>query len=294
MENLPPTDRTREVPRASRSTWHGSTVAIAAALLAVSLVTPVDAGPRRARLSSDLSRHFDSGSTAAIDVIVSGTPDRIERLARRHGLSIKKVLASGAVFRVDRAGLDALSQDVEVDALSGDSTVHSHMAVTTAFTGAKAAWAGTIEALGPVDGSGIGVAIIDSGIANHPALKNRVVANVDFTDANGTGADLYGHGTHIAGIVSARSFQTAVEGAESGMAPAAHLINLKVLDAHGSGQASDVIEAIDFAIKYRKTFGIPSKTPLVARKYSEAKRKVAQEKGLALKLAEGRKKKAGK
>ena len=46
--------------------------------------------------------------------------------------------------------------------------------------------------------------------------------------------------------------------------------------------------------EYRKTFGIPSKTPLVARKYSEAKRKIAQEKGLALKLAEGRKKKARK
>jgi predicted transcriptional regulator len=46
--------------------------------------------------------------------------------------------------------------------------------------------------------------------------------------------------------------------------------------------------------EYRKAFGIPTKTPLVARKYSEAKRKIAQEKGLATKLAEGRKKKAGK
>jgi len=41
---------------------------------------------------------------------------------------------------------------------------------------------------------------------------------------------------------------------------------------------------------YRKAFGIPSKTPLVARKYSESKKRIAQEKGLALKLAEGRKK----
>jgi predicted transcriptional regulator len=46
--------------------------------------------------------------------------------------------------------------------------------------------------------------------------------------------------------------------------------------------------------EYRKAFGIPTKTPLVARKYSEAKRKVAQEKGLAAKLAEGRKKRAKK
>lgn len=43
---------------------------------------------------------------------------------------------------------------------------------------------------------------------------------------------------------------------------------------------------------YRKVFGIPSKTPLVARKYSEAKKRIAQEKGLAKKLAEGRRKRA--
>jgi predicted transcriptional regulator len=46
--------------------------------------------------------------------------------------------------------------------------------------------------------------------------------------------------------------------------------------------------------EYRKAFGVPSKTPLVARKYSEAKRKIAQDKGLATKLAEGRKRKAAK
>jgi len=45
---------------------------------------------------------------------------------------------------------------------------------------------------------------------------------------------------------------------------------------------------------YRKQFGIPTKTPLVARKYSEAKKKIAQEKGLAAKLAEGRKRRAKK
>ncbi len=45
---------------------------------------------------------------------------------------------------------------------------------------------------------------------------------------------------------------------------------------------------------YRKKFKIPSKTPLVARNYSEAKKKIAQKLGLAEKLAEGRKKRAKK
>ena len=41
---------------------------------------------------------------------------------------------------------------------------------------------------------------------------------------------------------------------------------------------------------YRKKFNIPAKTPLVARNYSEAKKKMAQKLGLAEKLAAGRKK----
>ena len=40
------------------------------------------------------------------------------------------------------------------------------------------------------------------------------------------------------------------------MAPAAHLINLKVLDSNGLGTAADVTEAIDFAIAFRKQLGI--------------------------------------
>ena len=46
--------------------------------------------------------------------------------------------------------------------------------------------------------------------------------------------------------------------------------------------------------EYRKKFNIPSKTPLVARNYSESKRKIAQKLGLAAKLAEGRKKRGRK
>lgn len=45
---------------------------------------------------------------------------------------------------------------------------------------------------------------------------------------------------------------------------------------------------------YRKKFKIPSKTPLVARNYSEAKKKIAQKLGLAEKLAEGRRKRSRK
>ena len=136
-------------------------------------------------------------------------------MAARHGLEIKQVLSSGAVLKASREALESLSTDGEVEAVSGNATVRSHMAMTTALTGAQAA-AGAIESLGEVDGRGIGVAVIDSGIADHPALTSRVVASVDFTDPNGRGLDLYGHGTHVAGIIAARGYQNAEVGADSG------------------------------------------------------------------------------
>lgn len=45
---------------------------------------------------------------------------------------------------------------------------------------------------------------------------------------------------------------------------------------------------------YRKKFKVPAKTPLVARNYSESKKRIAQKLGLAEKLAAGRKRRAKK
>ena len=77
----------------------------------------------------------------------------------------------------------------------------------------------------------------------------RIGDDLVFTDPKGRGDDFYGHGTHIAGIVAARSFNNEVDGADAGMAPAAHLINLKVLGSDGTGEAADVIRAIDWAVE---------------------------------------------
>ena len=74
-------------------------------------------------------------------------------------------------------------------------------------------------------------------------------------EERGRGADRYGHGTHIAGIVAARELGRGA-GGDSGMAPGAHLLNLKALKADGSGKVSDVIDAIDWAIDNRWRYGI--------------------------------------
>ena len=60
------------------------------------------------------------------------------------------------------------------------------MAVTDAAIGADQVWAG-LEGLAGLTGRGVGIAIVDSGIARHPAIRDRIVATVDFTAARGRG-----------------------------------------------------------------------------------------------------------
>jgi subtilisin family serine protease len=112
---------------------------------------------------------------------------------------------------------------------------------------------------GPIDGSGIGIAILDSGIhsAHHsfgpPGQQCRVIANVDFT-GEGTFDDLYGHGTHVASIAAGNGHVAA--GAYRGIAPGAHLINVRVLGAQGQGSASATIAGIDWCITNKDVYNI--------------------------------------
>jgi serine protease AprX len=105
-------------------------------------------------------------------------------------------------------------------------------------------------------GAGVGVAVVDSGIAPTWDLANRVTAFYDFT-AGGVAAPLsdgYGHGTHVAGLIAGNGHLSS--GKYVGIAPKARLIGLKVLDSQGAGYTSDVIAAIEFAIANRTALGI--------------------------------------
>ncbi|MFP5379867.1 MAG: S8 family peptidase, partial [Vicinamibacteria bacterium] len=244
----------------ARTPWRAAIRAVTLVAVLASLAgltaTAAEAQGRRARLSTDLAARLAAGDRSGVDVFVAGASSRLERIAARHGLRVKKALTGGAVLEVPAGGLDALAADPEVDALVADADVRSHLALTTATTGAEQVWRGLAEGLGRATGRGVGVAVIDSGIAPHLAVGFRVVASVDFTSRRGRGLDQYGHGTHVGGIIAGQAIRVGRTSAAAGMAPGAHLVNLKVLDADGAGKASSVVEAIDWAIQYKDRFAI--------------------------------------
>ena len=118
------------------------------------------------------------------------------------------------------------------------------------------------------DGAGVGVAVIDSGITDwHDDLTyhgsnskvkvvngQRVPKFVDFVNGRTTPYDDNGHGTHVAGIIAGNGYDT--HGARAGIAPAANLVSLKVLDDHGGGYISNVIAALDWVVANRAAYNI--------------------------------------
>lgn len=95
-------------------------------------------------------------------------------------------------------------------------------------------------------GAGVKVAIIDTGIdLEHSALKPNIAGNYNAQDPSKSGNDDNGHGTHVAGTVAAVFKEKGVVG----VAPEAKLYAVKVLDADGFGDYSDVIAGIDWTVQ---------------------------------------------
>lgn len=92
---------------------------------------------------------------------------------------------------------------------------------------------------------GARVAVVDSGVANHPDLRRKVVARYDFQNNNATVEDLNGHGTHIAGIVGARTNNRA---GVAGGCPKCTIVAAKALDKNLSGFDSNIAQAINWSV----------------------------------------------
>ena len=103
-------------------------------------------------------------------------------------------------------------------------------------------------------GTGICAAILDTGIALHPDLKDRVAGFRDFTGSSIKCRDDSGHGTHVAGILAGNGISSG--GSYAGMAPRTDLLIGKVLDREGNGNVDNVISGIQWVMESAVSCGI--------------------------------------
>lgn len=113
-------------------------------------------------------------------------------------------------------------------------------------------------------GSGVTVAVLDSGIRycpdlNSPSGSTRIVASQSLIPGDTNTDDLCGHGTHVAGIIAgngAASTGPSYFRTFYGIARNTNLISLRVLDAHGAGAVSTVISGIQWCVKNKAKYNI--------------------------------------
>jgi serine protease AprX len=194
-------------------------------------------------------------------VIVRGangvSSDELDSAIRGAGGGLKRSLrlVGGRVAELPDAALPALASNPLVGQVSEDRHIVGAMERTSATVGAT-----TVRRDLGYDGSGIGVAVIDSGAsATHDDLFGAngtplIERFVDFVNGQEFPYDDYGHGTHVSGIVAGSGFDSG--GARAGIAPGVRLTVLKVLDSRGDGYISDVIAAFDYVIEHKDELNI--------------------------------------
>ncbi len=97
-----------------------------------------------------------------------------------------------------------------------------------------------------INGSGVNVSVVDTGIAEHPDLAGKIVAWMDFVNGQTTPYDDHGHGTHVAGTIAG----TGKMGIKTGVAPGANLIGVKVFDQYGSANTSTVLAGFQWSVEH--------------------------------------------
>ncbi|MFI6799431.1 S8 family peptidase [Streptosporangium canum] len=179
----------------------------------------------------------------AADEIPASVPTKTLDSIHASAVNVTKAEAGTfweAVRTAPSAGLKAS------DTLSGgiaklwlDGKVKAVLDESVAMIGAPQAWAGGH------DGTGVKVAVLDTGIdATHPDFAGKIATSQSFVpDAPVT--DGHGHGTHVASTIAGSG--AASGGKYKGVAPGAQLVVGKVLADDGSGQDSWIIEGMEWA-----------------------------------------------
>jgi len=214
-------------------------------------VAPVAAAAER--LGASVLRRLE----AVDEVVVHATRPALVRLAHTPGVT---VITDDHALRMASIDWGNTSNSSFGDSSTTTSTNTTSDGTANVVT--TATEIGTTDYYrGGFTGRGIDVALIDSGVTPVKGLDGgRVINGPDLSfesqSPNLRHLDTFGHGTHMAGIIAGRDIESAPATSFVGVAPQARVVNVKVADADGNTDVSQVIAAIDWVVQHRRDNGL--------------------------------------
>ncbi len=220
-------------------------------------------------------------ATGTVDVIVRervATSSEAESLVGRLGGTVRENLAliGGFSATIPASALPVLESSSHVSAVTEDGSItlsgtkfgeaveasssDGSMFHVNGVIGSESMWQNGDT------GDGVTVALIDSGVVPVKGIDNSgtVINGLDISFESQVDRfrylDTYGHGTHMAGIITGRDQNGQAIRNESkyftGVAPHSRLLSVKVASYDGAVDVSQVIAAIDWVVLHRNSNGM--------------------------------------
>ena len=243
----------------------GCALVLGVALLALAVPAHAQKQKRRPRVDRFIEQALRDGRDLPVIVRYKDTAagERVKKQKSgkrefRREVRSMRALGMKVNHRALREMLDDESGDIE--SVSYDAPVRGNLlglplTLDPVSVSVDASGSGVARSRYNVSGSGVTVAVIDSGVRPQADLPaSRIKAFVDFVNGRTTAYDDYGHGTHVAGIIAGSG--TSSNGKYKGVAPSASIVALKVLDRNGAGRTSDVLAALDWVMANHVTYKI--------------------------------------
>jgi len=244
--------------------WRSAFVAIAVLTALVGVRSPVAAAVNPGRLVPVVVQAVRGASDVERTIATFGG-----RVTRRIGI------IDGYAAQVPEHLVDGLRSATGIASVTADDSLHLlsdgyspsddpyGLYQTEQDLGARAMWAKHYT------GAGIDIALIDSGVTPVPGLAGtgKIITGPDLTEESQNSAtaslDTYGHGTFMAGIIAGHdgnvdpsSSSGGSSNAFMGLAPNARIVSVKVADAHGATDVSQVLAGIDWVVQHAQDPGM--------------------------------------
>ena len=186
---------------------------------------------RAASLLKDLNKEKASGGASDVEPLYSSN----SVIARLSKASLKRIVSNPGVQSYTYDRQLELWPELEAQADNDKRARWTYGLKKSGIPGVRQAYG--------LDGSGVRVGVLDSGIdPTHPHLEGQVVAWKDFAGDRTEPADLNGHGTHCAGTIAGIGDYYE----QIGVAPGAKLVVGRIFSDSNQATYAGILRAMEW------------------------------------------------